>query len=290
MSVVYCLEELRPDELEERLRDFPALVLPIGTIEWHSHHLPLGLDGLKAQAVATKIAERSSAVLGPVSWWAAGGVPYPYTLRLSIGMIQSMLTEICIEFASMGFRALVLTNGHYGLDNSLAVRRAALACMRRTTTSILPVADYELLLDMGATGDHAGIWETSLLWGTRPDLVRMDAGELPAELPGVIGVDPRGRASPDLGTQGISHIGETVAQSLNRCLEHSPVEREELITAVDASIKALETIAELRKKLPRSQVPPVLTPSWERHLRSFHEGRYEDAAKHAEDKRLDPAN
>ena len=45
--MIHRLEELRPRELEARLAEKPALVLALGTIEWHSHHLPLGLDLLE---------------------------------------------------------------------------------------------------------------------------------------------------------------------------------------------------------------------------------------------------
>ena len=53
---LYRLEELFPHQLEARLADVPILVLPFGTIEWHSHHLPLGLDGLVAQRLGEAIA------------------------------------------------------------------------------------------------------------------------------------------------------------------------------------------------------------------------------------------
>ena len=72
----------------------------------------------------------------------------------------------------MGFRAICVVNGHYGLENSIAVRRAALAC---TGANVVPLADYELLTDLGATGDHAGVFETALLLPAAPDLVDLDS-------------------------------------------------------------------------------------------------------------------
>ena len=65
LPVIHRLEELDPAGLEARLAEKPALVLALGTIEWHSHHLPLGLDLLKAQAIAERTAERAEAVLAP---------------------------------------------------------------------------------------------------------------------------------------------------------------------------------------------------------------------------------
>ena len=126
--MIYRLEELDPAGLEVRLAEKPALVIALGTIEWHSHHLPLGLDLLKAPAIAERTAEEADAVLAPPAWWAAGGVPQPYTLRLPADVTEAALAAVLDGFASMGFRAICVINGHYGLENSLAVRRAALAC------------------------------------------------------------------------------------------------------------------------------------------------------------------
>ena len=86
---LYRLEELFPAELEHRLVERPLVILPFGTIEWHSYHLPIGLDSLKAQALCERIAERSSAVLGPLTPWAVGGVPFPHTIRFSQDLIEA---------------------------------------------------------------------------------------------------------------------------------------------------------------------------------------------------------
>jgi creatinine amidohydrolase len=74
---MHRLEELDPASLEERLGERPALVLALGTIEWHSRHLPLGLDLLKAQELAERTAERAGAVLAPPAWWTAAACPSP---------------------------------------------------------------------------------------------------------------------------------------------------------------------------------------------------------------------
>lgn len=290
MGELHRLEELGPDELERRLKERPGLVLPLGTIEWHSHHLPLGLDGIKAGAVSAAVAERSGAVLAPTSWWAAGGVPFPYTLRLSGEVVEALLKEVLAQFAAMGFRVLMVVNGHYGLENSVAVRRAALWCMRHAPCTVLPVAEYEVLTDLGARGDHAGVFETSLLWACRPDLVRLDAAGSGGELPGVVGEDPRGKAARDLGLGAMEEAASSMAASLERALDEGALDRERFIGALAAGLKVLETLASMRASRPRSEVPPVVTPAWLEHLRALNSGRYEDAKRHAERRLADPAS
>jgi creatinine amidohydrolase len=278
--VIHRLEELDPAGIEARLAEKPALVLALGTIEWHSHHLPLGLDLLKAAAIAEHTAERSGAVLAPPAWWAAGGVPFPYTLTLPGSLTEPVLAAVLQGFAAMGFRAICILNGHYGLENSIAVRRAALACESAT---VVPLADYELLTDLGARGDHAGIWETSLLMAVRPDLVRLD---VTGELPGVIGDDPRGGASRELGEQGLELASTRAAAALDRALEEP---REPFATALRAGLHALEQVWRLRQERPREEVPPVQTSAWLRHLERFREGDWPGAKAAAEEKAADPS-
>jgi creatinine amidohydrolase len=275
------LAELAPRELDARIAEVPALILPVGTIEWHSHHLPVGLDGLKAEAIAAGAAELTGAMLAPTCWWAADGVPFPYTLRLAPEPVEALLGAALLQFAGMGFRALLVVNGHYGLANSRAVRAAALRCMDATPATVLAVADYEALTRLGNRGDHAGVWESSLLWARRPDLVHLDAVAPGEPLPGVIGDDPRGLASERLGEEGIAAATAGLAAALRRALTDGPADRARYVRALRAGQAALDRTAELRAELPRDRVPPVLTPAWAAHLEALLDGRYDDAAAHA---------
>ena len=278
--MIYRLEELDPATLDARLVAKPALVLALGTIEWHSHHLPLGLDLLKAQAIAERAADRADAVLAPPAWWAAGGVQQPHTLRLPAAVTEPVLTAVLQGFAAMGFRAIAVVNGHYGLENSIAVRRAALAV---TDATVVPLADYELLTDLGAAGDHAGVWETALLLPVRPDLVHLDHE---GDLPGVIGDDPRGQATAELGEQGLALAAERIAVALDRALGEP---REPYAEALQSGTAALERLFHLRQNLGRDRVPPVQTKAWLRHLEAFRDGDWGRARTAAEAKRADPA-
>jgi creatinine amidohydrolase len=271
------LEELFPTELEARLAETPALLLPIGTVEWHGHHLPLGLDLLKARALAEAAAEHCGAVVAPPTWLAAGGVPFPHTLRLGGSLIEPLLTEAVVQLADDGFRVIALVNGHYGLDNTLATKRAAAEAMRRTAATVLAVADYELLIDEGARGDHAGEWETALLWAVRPELVRLDEA---GDLAGVIGADPHA-ASEEQGREGLAAAAKRLGAAVRRALDE---DRTAYVEALGPGIRVLEALWELRQRLPREQVPPVQTEAWLDHCRALHEGRYDEAKEAAERK------
>jgi hypothetical protein len=160
--------------------------------------------------------------------------------------------------------------------------------MERTTSSVVPVADYEVLLDLGNSGDHAGHWETSLLLGARPGLVHLDAIPAGGEVDGVIGADPRTANAQD-GLAGVAQAGRSIAASIGRALAFTAEERAAFIAALGAAVAALDRLAELRQSLPRDQVPPPLTPSWRAHLEAMDRGDWEAARAAADAKRSDPA-
>lgn len=282
--MLWRLEQLFPDDLQARLAECPALVLPFGTIEWHSHHLPVGLDGLVAQAIGERIAEPLGAVLAPVSYWAAGGVPYPYTLSLAGGLIEPVLTAVFEQFGAMGFQVQVAFTGHFGLEQTLVLKRAALSVMRRSSTLILPLTEYDLVTDQ-YQGDHAGIGETSLLWAVAPALVRLE--QLPPDLAldGVIGADPRAAASPERGQELLTLISARAVEVASRLLRRtSAVERADYLEAVAAGVRALERTLDQRQLRPKRDVPPLFTPAYIEHCQALYAGDYRRARARAEQK------
>lgn len=271
---MHRLERLFPDEIKDRIARNPIMVIPLGTIEWHSHHLPLGLDGLVAAAVGEKIAERADAVLAPVSYWAVGGVPFPYTLNMPASIIEPVLEAVFEQFANMGFRVIVVFTGHFGLEQTISVKRSALAIMRRSEVTILPVAEYDFTTDIGYYGDHAGIGETSLIWAVDSGLVRLNSVAANAPLEGVIGEDPRGKASRDWGAKLMDAISTRTAEVALRLLRPDANARQGFAEALDTGVRVLELTAKQRQIHGRENVPPIATPNYRSHLEAMYRGDY----------------
>jgi creatinine amidohydrolase len=285
---IYQLETLFPEEIAARLAARPLLVLPFGTIEWHSHHLPVGLDGLVAAGIGRAIADRSDGVLAPVSYAAVGGVPYPYTLDLPIALIEPLLVATFEQYGAMGFRVIVAFTGHFGLAQTLTLKRAALTVMRRAPVTILPVTEYDLTTDRGYTGDHAGEGETSLLWALRPDLIRLDAVPPDAALDGVLGADPRGAAGAERGRALLADIAaQTAGVALRLLQDTTPVARADYLEALAAGVRVLDRTQTLRDEGPKSQVPSIGTPAYLAHLQALAAGDYRAAKAHADRKLAD---
>jgi creatinine amidohydrolase len=73
------LELLRPHEIRDRLAERAVVYLPLGTIEWHSEHLPVGLDALTAHGVCLRAAALDGGVVYPplITAPAAAMAPIP---------------------------------------------------------------------------------------------------------------------------------------------------------------------------------------------------------------------
>src|SRR6185436_9843219 len=64
-----CIERMRPSRIVEARLKFPLAYLPLGAIEWHGVHNPIGLDGLKAHALCVRVAQAGGGVVFPTLWY-----------------------------------------------------------------------------------------------------------------------------------------------------------------------------------------------------------------------------
>ena len=265
------LLELRPSELEEVAASNAPLFLPFGTVEWHSDHLPLGLDTLVAEAVCHHWAGPTG-VVAPATSWGVGGVPFPGTVRLNAEVMERYYLDLFGQCAHLGFQRLCALPGHYGLEQLLALKRAAFEYQRQWSGVVLVCPVYELTSDLNYDGvDHAAEIETSLMLWARADLVDTQRLQRPEMLEGVIGRDPRG-ASAGQGERLVRASGERVWARLDS-LAASAQARSAYLDALGIQVQVLELLARARATLPRARVPPLASPVYLRALKHLTDGK-----------------
>ena len=59
------IQYLLPDEIVKERRRKSIIYLPVGPLEWHGPHLPLGVDALRAHLAAVELARRIGGVVLP---------------------------------------------------------------------------------------------------------------------------------------------------------------------------------------------------------------------------------
>ena len=185
-------EELTADGFEAAVEAAQGVcILPLGVLEYHGNHLPLGTDMYRAHRMACEVAEREPAVVFPVlplgaNWEAR---PYPGGVALANNLLFSLLEEVCDEIARNGLKKIVIISGHGGNKWLLpqfgmqvvdkAKDYVPFYCNARGVDpdAVGGYMDVELFNRTFDSNDygHACEWETSEMLHLHPDLVRMEA-------------------------------------------------------------------------------------------------------------------
>jgi creatinine amidohydrolase len=162
------------------LRD-PVALWPVGAIEPHGPHAPLGTDTLISVGMCERAAARlANAVVLPALPF--GVTRYGAAFAGAIGIGESTLRAIVLDVAQAigenGFRRLVIVNNHFEPEQ-VATLRAAAEEAGALYLDLVRRANAQRLTDEFRRGScHAGRYETSLVLAEAPDLVD-GAADLP---------------------------------------------------------------------------------------------------------------
>jgi creatinine amidohydrolase len=179
-------DELTASDWQQALeKSNRTCVLPIGILEKHGLHSPLGTDLIHVREVAARATKTEYAVVFPDYFYGQinEARQQPGTIALSSQLIFNLLQEICDEIARNGFTKIVILNGHGGNPEFIQFFMQSLLNKRRTYAVyfVSPETDpafAEKLNKMRKTpagGDyHAGETESSTLLYLRPDLMKME--------------------------------------------------------------------------------------------------------------------
>ncbi|HYW95825.1 MAG TPA: creatininase family protein [Bacteroidales bacterium] len=239
------IAECTPTEFRQRLAEAPIAYLPLGTIEWHGEHLPLGADGLQSQGFFRELASEAGGMvfpmffLGPDRTLEADGKEYygmdtgnfdtssghDYARRqfdgstywVSDSLFVQMLEATVKQISRAGFRILV-AHGHG--PSTVKMAEHAAEWENKYHLKIFNLWGYRDEEGMGIMVDHAAMNETSITMALYPQLVKMEY--LPADEntwpAGVGGKDPRKYASKEKGLEIIRIQKERMVKVLSEAL------------------------------------------------------------------------
>ncbi|GAA1158189.1 creatininase [Ornithinicoccus hortensis] len=203
-----CLAELDAHTYAEWLGSGSrTVVVPVGALEQHGPHLPMGTDAILSTAIAEQVATLVGAkVAQPISYGyksqqkSGGGDHLVGTTSLDAATLVGLTRCLVSSLLEQGVRHVVFLNGHYenyqflyeGVD--LAVRDAGLGAEDEACVLLLSYWDYvsQETLDEVYQGsfpgwdvEHGGVLETALMLHLRPESVWLDRAvdHPPAELP-----------------------------------------------------------------------------------------------------------
>ena len=249
---------LRPAQAVARRKACPVAYIPLGNLEWHGVHNPLGADTLQAEGLAALCARRGGGVAFPPLYYGdcrseglmeanaadreliAAGMELdpenfgpdrqPFTPTQQALNYHGLLLHILAEAESLGFKVGVLVAGHYPLIDHA---RSAVCTFNQRQFSrhhgMLAWAFADYLLVRGqfeSPGDHAGGWETSHLLHLCPATV--DLSLLPPKgekLVGTGGHRPPQDATADFGRKTMEAAADIAVREVAHRLAHPELYR-----------------------------------------------------------------
>jgi creatinine amidohydrolase len=230
-------------------------ILPIGILEKHGPHVPLGSDLIQVREWSARATKKEYAVVFPDFFYGQiyEAKHQPGAFALPSRVVWDLLDATCDEIARNGFKKIVIVNGHGGnpqllrffVQSQLERRRDYVVYFYDPKPDPAAMEKISRLRKSDPAGDsHAGERETSTLLDLRPDLVKMDRASQES------GADQRRLNLPDLYTaigwyasfpNHYAGEGDKATRELGQALDEQRIENlARAISAVKSDARALE--------------------------------------------------
>jgi creatinine amidohydrolase len=163
-----------------------VVVIPFGSVEQHSLHLPLGTDSIIGEAIAHRLEQelREQILLLPMTWLGCSRhhMDFAGSLTAEIETFIDVGEQLVSSMSEHGFRNFILLNSHGGNTNKVSLMAEKLRYRLGPAVKVVAVTYWHLISEeiqtiretpIGGMG-HSGELETSVMLVVRPDLVRKD--------------------------------------------------------------------------------------------------------------------
>ena len=181
-SADYRLERMTWEDAASAFEAADYVVLPCGSTEQHSLHLPTSVDTLRSSYLTDELAERAPdhdlelLVLPPLPYgYSEHHLPFAGTITLDAGTYQDVVVQIGRSVKEHGGDRFLITNFHAG---NIEPHKLAIDRLQREhdlPTRYVNWTDFardELEERFGDEWGHAGEHETSVIEHYCPELVR----------------------------------------------------------------------------------------------------------------------
>ena len=183
-SILY--EELSPLELKQVLDDNGIIYLPLGSLEWHSKHLPFGLDALLSYELCKQACQITGGCVIPPLYFgtdrehkvngkiyhgmdAKAGEILPGSIYfIKKNIFLNLLKQIVKNVKEQGFKKLVLVSAHSGAAQQKTLEKLFQETFGKLKLYIFPGKLFE------GSIDHAGYIETSFMLALDKSLVHIE--------------------------------------------------------------------------------------------------------------------
>jgi len=192
-------EDLKEHEFDDAIEKSKGVcAIPMGCVEAHGQHMPLGCDVYQAREYTRRAAEKEPVCVFPSMHFGekSGAGEFKGTIIFPQRLILDILLQSCKEIARNGFKKIIIINGHGG--NNAIINVFARSILQKDygfqvyiynlelpqpkymlreieKYPYLTKEDIEVLTSYGDKRDgHGGFSETGILYDVVPHLIDID--------------------------------------------------------------------------------------------------------------------
>ncbi len=180
------LDELSTVEAAQAAKEGAVVIFPIGSVEEHGVHLPLGTDSIQPEYIALEVAKRTGCLVAPPFRYGICNATRNFagTLTIQFDTLYRLAHDVLSELVRSGFRRIMVLSGHAGNSHMVALRMAAQDVVVNSEGAngeakvrIMVLSDFDFAEDLATEladvhDGHAGTLETSRILAIKPELVK----------------------------------------------------------------------------------------------------------------------
>ena len=219
-KVLYA--ELLPEECVQRIQEMPVAYLPLGTLEWHGPHMPLGADGIQSKELFVRVAEKVGGVVLPMLFMGPDRVFYDrgtafYGMDINT---EGALNTYCVQQmkgSAYWMEKGQFQDGHGHGPSTNAFQELKEEAAEKYGLRILTAWTFADDDRLKYQNDHAGANETSIVMAVRPELV--DFGQVKeneSNLIGIAGRHPVRESSVAYGNEILEYTMKTLISGIEK--------------------------------------------------------------------------
>jgi creatinine amidohydrolase len=192
------VQYLRPDEILSEMRQSLIAYLPLGLLEWHGPHLPMGVDAINAESVALLAADISGGLVFPTVYFGTererspevlnwlGFQPDEYVVGMDFNennlkshyvpesYFALIVRENLRNIIRMGFKVVVMITGHAAANQIETLERLAIEFSAISDCDVILELPFNKNTDGIYEVGHASKVETSIMLALMPERVKLE--------------------------------------------------------------------------------------------------------------------
>lgn len=181
------LEEMSMKEFEGKIKKCRTVIIPVGSLEAHGPHLPLGTDTIEVYEIAKRVARSMPVFVAPPLPYGVcrSTGKHPGTVGIAPDTLRRCIRDVVKNLYANGLKRFAIISGHASSLHLSALQEAGEALLEEmgSRITIAVISAYDMAREAAEAvcetedDSHAGEIETSLMLHLSPHLVKGRAKE-----------------------------------------------------------------------------------------------------------------